>query len=101
MRENRGRGCRKGRQWDRCRLRGRLIGTISIDDDPEVEALSCWSGGPYPGGRAVQTGSGGRISESRHCWIPLQEAMAELKSQGYKAATHISGKGQRESPAFL
>ena len=22
---------------------GRLIGTISIDDDPEVEALSCWS----------------------------------------------------------
>ena len=23
--------------------RGRLIGTISIDDDPEVEALSCWS----------------------------------------------------------
>lgn len=21
MRENRGRGCRKGRQWDRCRLR--------------------------------------------------------------------------------
>ena len=25
--------------------RGRLIGTISIDDDPEVEALSCWSQG--------------------------------------------------------
>jgi len=23
--------------------RERLIGTISIDDDPEVEALSCWS----------------------------------------------------------
>ncbi len=62
--------------------RERLIGTISIDDDPEVEALSCWSEDLYPGGRAVQTGSGGRISESRHCQDPVAGSYGGIEITG-------------------
>ena len=58
----------------------RLIGTISIDDDPEVEALLVR--GSYPGGRAVQTGSGGRISESRHCQDPVAGSYGGIEITG-------------------
>ena len=54
---------------------GRLMGTISIDDDPEVEALS-------------RLGVAAEYQNRGIARILLREAMAELKSQGYKAA-HI------------
>ena len=68
--------------------RGRLIGTISIDDDPEVEALSCWSEDLTPVAELSRLGVAVEYQNRGIARILLQEAMAELKSQGYKAA-HI------------
>lgn len=67
---------------------GRLIGTISIDDDPEVEALSCWSEDLTPVAELSRLGVAAEYQNRGIARILLQEAMAELKSQGYKAA-HI------------
>ena len=68
--------------------RGRLMGTISIDDDPEVEALSCWSEDLTPVAELSRLGVAVEYQNRGIARILLQEAMAELKSQGYKAA-HI------------
>ena len=68
--------------------RERLIGTISIDDDPEVEALSCWSEDLTPVAELSRLGVAAEYQNHGIARILLQEAMAELKSQGYKAA-HI------------
>ena len=68
--------------------RGGLIGTISIDDDPEVEALSCWSDDLTPVAELSRLGVAVAYQNRGIARILLQEAMAELKSQGYKAA-HI------------
>ena len=68
--------------------RERLIGTISIDDDPEVEALSCWSEDLTPVAELSRLGVAAEYQNRGIARILLQEAMAELKSQGYKAA-HI------------
>ena len=68
--------------------RGRLIGTISIDDDPEVEALSCWSEDLTPVAELSRLGVAAEYQNRGIARILLREAMAELKSQGYKAA-HI------------
>ena len=67
---------------------GRLIGTISIDDDTEVEALSCWSEDLTPVAELSRLGVAAEYQNRGIARILLQEAMAELKSQGYKAA-HI------------
>ena len=68
--------------------RGRLMGTISIDDDPEVEALSCWSEDLTPVAELSRLGVAVEYQNRGIARILLQEAMAELKSQGYKAV-HI------------
>ena len=68
--------------------RGRLIGTISIDDDPEVEALSCWSEDLTPVAELSRLGVAVEYQNRGIARILLQEAMAELKTQGYKAV-HI------------
>ena len=68
--------------------RERLIGTISIDDDPEVEALSCWSEDLTPVAELSRLGVAAEYQNRGIARILLQEAMAELKSQGYKAV-HI------------
>ena len=67
---------------------GRLMGTISIDDDPEVEALSCWSEDLTPVAELSRLGVAAEYQNRGIARILLREAMAELKSQGYKAA-HI------------
>ena len=67
---------------------GRLMGTISIDDDPEVEALSCWSEDLTPVAELSRLGVAAEYQNHGIARILLREAMAELKSQGYKAA-HI------------
>lgn len=68
--------------------RERLMGTISIDDDPEVEALSCWSEDLTPVAELSRLGVAVEYQNRGIARILLQEAMAELKSQGYKAV-HI------------
>ena len=68
--------------------RGRLMGVISMDDDPEVEALSCWSEDLTPVAELSRLGVAVEYQNRGIARILLQEAMTELKSQGYKAV-HI------------
>lgn len=68
--------------------RGRLMGVISIDDDPEVKALSCWSPELKPVAELSRLGVAPEYQNRGIARILLQEAMEELKSQGYKAV-HI------------
>ena len=64
------------------------MGVISMDDDPEVEALSCWSEDFTPVAELSRLGVAVEYQNRGIARILLQEAMAELKSQGYKAV-HI------------
>ncbi|MFQ9208816.1 MAG: hypothetical protein ACLR3S_06435 [Clostridium fessum] len=43
---------------------GEIAGVVSIDDDPEVESIPCWSRAAAVGGD-FQTGCGGEVSEPR------------------------------------
>ena len=54
----------------------------SIDDDPEVEALSCWSEDLTPVAELSRLGVAVEYQNRGIARILLQEAMAELKSQG-------------------
>ena len=65
-----------------------LMGAISIDDDPEVKALPCWSEELVPVAELSRLGVAAEYQNRGIARILLQEAMAELKSQGYKAV-HI------------
>ena len=67
---------------------GDLIGVISIDDDPEVKALPCWSANLTPVAELSRLGVAAEYQNRGIARILLQEAMAELKSQGYRAV-HI------------
>ena len=60
--------------------RERLIGTISIDDDPEVEALSCWSEDLTPVAELSRLGVAAEYQNRGIARILLQEATAELLS---------------------
>ena len=64
------------------------MGVISIDDDPEVKALPCWSEDLTPVAELSRLGVAAEYQNHGIARILLQEAMAELKSQGYKAV-HI------------
>ena len=67
---------------------GRLMGVISIDDDPEVKALPCWSADLIPVAELSRLGGAAEYQNRGIARILLQEAMAELKAQGYRAV-HI------------
>ena len=64
------------------------MGVISMDDDPEVKALSCWSEDLTPVAELSRLGVATEYQNRGIARILLQEAMAELKTQGYKAV-HI------------
>lgn len=68
--------------------KGKLVGVISIDDDPEVRALSCWSKELTPVAELSRLGVAAEYQNRGIARILLQEAMAELKAMGYKAV-HI------------
>lgn len=68
--------------------KGRLMGVISIDDDPEVKALPCWSAELTPVAELSRLGVAAEYQNRGIARILLQEAMAELKELGYKAV-HI------------
>lgn len=67
---------------------GRLMGAISIDEDPEVKTLSCWSEDLTPVAELSRLGVSVEYQNRGIARILLQEAMAELKAQGYRAV-HI------------
>lgn len=71
---------------------GEIIGAISIDDDPEVEQLTCWTKELSPGGelaRLVVKESYQNQSIARKL---LQEGMQELKKRGYQSVHFLVSK---------
>ena len=77
---------------------GNVAGTVSIDDDPAVEALDCWDRSLYPAREISRLGVlkdlrgqglGGRL---------LKEAMDVLKKRGCKSAHYLVS---RSNPAAL
>ena len=68
--------------------RGRLMGVISIDDDPQVKELPFWSEELTPVAELSRLGVAVEYQNRGIARILLQEAMTELKAQGYKAV-HI------------
>lgn len=63
---------------------GTIVGTISIDDDPEVEALECWSPQLKPSRELSRLGV--RISHQNRgiARLLLQYGMEELRKRGCK-----------------
>ena len=76
---------------------GRIVGVISIDDDEEVEKLSCWSESLKPAAELSRLGV--RV-ESQNQGVArklLQYGMEELKVQGYKAVHFLVCKTNKKA----
>lgn len=75
----------------------RIIGVISIDDDKEVENLSCWSEALKPAAELSRLGV--RV-ESQNQGIArqlLQYGMDELKARGYKSVHFLVCKTNKKA----
>ena len=68
--------------------RERLIGTISIDDDPEVEALSCWSEDLTPVAELSRLGVAAEYQNHGIARILLREAMYTEEGESVDSAPH-------------
>lgn len=65
-----------------------LVGVISMDDDPQVKELSCWSPELTPVAELSRLGVAVDWQNRGIARRLLREAMEELKRQGYRAV-HI------------
>lgn len=68
---------------------GEVVGAISIDDDPEIEQLSCWNKEWQPSGelaRLVVKESYRNQSIARKL---IEEILKELSKRGYKSAHYL------------
>lgn len=61
-----------------------IIGVISIDDDAEVQALDCWSKTLEPSAELSRVGIARLWQNQGIARMLLENAMEELKRQGYK-----------------
>ena len=71
---------------------GTIAGVISIDDDPNVECLTCWSETLVPSGEVSRVGVSGDYQNRGIARVLLTGVMAELKRQGYKAVHLLVAK---------
>lgn len=64
---------------------GKIVGTISIDMDPQVEELNCWTNELAPGRELSRLG----VSiERQNCGIAkelLKNGMLQIKKRGYRS----------------
>ncbi len=70
---------------------GNIIGVISIDDDPNVECLTCWSKTMVPSAEVSRWEYPG-ISEPGNARELLAGVMEELKNRGYQAVHLLVAK---------
>ena len=77
--------------------RGRLIGTISMDDDPEVEALSCWSKDRQPSAELSRLGVRVDYQNQGIARILLSHGMQELKRQQKKSVHFLVCKTNKKA----
>lgn len=65
--------------------KGEIVGTITIDQDPEVEALSCWSKDRQPSAELSRLGVRVDYQNQGIARILLSHGMQELKRQQKKS----------------
>lgn len=78
-------------------LEGEIVGAISVDDDKEVDALTCWSKEMLPAtelARLVVKESYQNQSIARKL---LMGAMEELKKREYKAVHFLVSPGNKKA----
>lgn len=71
---------------------GEIIGAISIDDDPEIENLSCWNSKLAPGGELARLVVKEAYQNQSIARKLLHEGMQELKTRGYRSARFLVSK---------
>lgn len=71
---------------------GEIAGVVSIDDDPEVEELSCWSEELQPSAEISRLGVAEKYQNRGIARKLLAGAMEELKKRGCKSAHMLVAK---------
>lgn len=61
---------------------GEIIGTITVDEDPQVEALTCWSKTLQPSAELSRLGVRTDMQNQGIARQLLQHGMKELKNRG-------------------
>lgn len=76
---------------------GEIIGTITIDEDAKVEALSCWSNQLQPSAELSRLGVRTDMQNQGIARLLLQYGMKELKKQGKKSVHFLVCKTNRKA----
>ena len=71
---------------------GSIAGVISIDDDPNVECLTCWSETMVPSAEVSRVGVCQEFQNQGIAGKLLKGVMEELKKRGYKAVHLLVAK---------
>ena len=71
---------------------GNIVGVISIDDDPNVECLTCWSETMVPSAEVSRVGVCQEFQNQGIAGKLLKGVMEELKKRGYKAVHLLVAK---------
>lgn len=69
-----------------------LIGCISIDNDPEVLKLSCWSEHLAPRAELARLAVAGSYQNRGIAPLLIQNAMKEAKNRGYQSTCYLVSK---------
>ncbi|MFQ7419422.1 MAG: GNAT family N-acetyltransferase [Blautia massiliensis (ex Durand et al. 2017)] len=71
---------------------GNIAGVISIDDDPNVECLTCWSETMVPSAEVSRVGVCQEFQNQGIAGKLLKGVMEELKKRGYQAVHLLVAK---------
>ncbi len=71
---------------------GEIMGVVSIDDDPEVESITCWSKNLQPSAEISRLGVAEQYQNRGIGRELLSGAMKELKKRGCKSAHMLVAK---------
>ena len=71
---------------------GNIAGVISIDDDPNVECLTCWSETMVPSAEVSRVGVCRKFQNQGIARKLLEGVMEELKNRGYQAVHLLVAK---------
>lgn len=77
--------------------KGEIIGTITVDEDAQVEALSCWSKNLQPSAELSRLGVRTDMQNQGIARLLLQHGMEELKKQGKKSVHFLVCKTNRKA----
>ena len=76
---------------------GEIIGTITVDEDPQVEALTCWSKTLQPSAELSRLGVRTDMQNQGIARQLLQHGMEELKKQGKRSVHFLVCKTNKKA----